>query len=103
MKKIDITKMIRSNDLYYTERLEMMGMEFIKMKDGNYMIKDSNGVIVSKKEKLQLEKKELVIKDVESNSCQKETTKKILEIDKEIKDGDIKKTKPAKRRHTSKK
>ena len=103
MKRIDITKMIKNNDLYYTDRLEVLGMEFIKMKDGNYMIKNSNGVIVSKKEKLQLEKKELVIKDVESNSCQKETTKKITEINKELEDGNIKKTKSTKKRHNSKK
>lgn len=59
-------------------------MEFIKQKDGNYIIKDSNGVIVSEKEKLQLENNELIIKDVESNNCQKENTKKIKKNKKRI-------------------
>ena len=41
MKQIDITKMIKDNDLDYLERLELIGMEFIKRDDGNYIIKDS--------------------------------------------------------------
>lgn len=84
MKKINITKMIMDNELYYTERLEVLGMEFIKLNDGNYMIKNSNGYIVSEKEKLQLEKKELVIKDIESNKCQEDTTKKISKINRKL-------------------
>ena len=59
-------------------------MEFIKHGD-NYLIKNSNGTIVSPEEKLKLEKKELVIKDMESNKCQQDTTKKISEINKKIK------------------
>ena len=59
-------------------------MEFIKHGD-NYLIKNSNGMIVSPEEKLKLEKKELVIKDMESNKCQQDTTKKISEINKKIK------------------
>ena len=58
-------------------------MEFIKHGD-NYLIKNSNGTIVSPEEKLKLEKKELVIKDMESNKCQQDTTKKISEINKKI-------------------
>ena len=102
MKKIDITKMMISNDFNYTERMEVLGMEFVKV-GKNYMIKNSNGKIVSPKEKLQLEKQELILNDVKSNSCQKETTKKISEINKELKDGDIKETKSVKKRHNSKK
>lgn len=86
MKKIDITKMIKDNDLYYSERLEVLGMEFIKLKDGNYMIKDSNGYIVNEKEKLQLENKEMIIKDFESNTCQENNTKKIKKNNKRIKE-----------------
>lgn len=97
MKKINITKMIMDNNLYYTERKEILGMEFIKLKDGNYMINNSNGRIVSAKEKLQLEKNELVLQDITSNKCQQETTKTITKIDKEIKNADIKKTKSAKK------
>ena len=60
-------------------------MEFIKV-GKNYMIKGSNGRIVSEKEKLQLENKELVIKDIKGCDCQKETTKKISKNKKRIKE-----------------
>lgn len=59
-------------------------MEFIRV-GKNYMIKNSNGRIVSEKEKLQLENKEMIIKDFESKDCQKETTKKISKNKKKIK------------------
>ncbi len=85
MKKIDITKMLKDNYLDYEERKEILGMEFIKMGD-KYLIKNSNGVIVDEKEKLKLENNEMVIKDVESNLCQKETTKKISNNKKRIKE-----------------
>lgn len=61
-------------------------MEFIKMIDGKYLIKDSNGKVVDEKEKLALEKKELVLKDISSNECQKDTTKKIRKTNKKIKE-----------------
>ena len=60
-------------------------MEFIKI-GKNYMIKDSNGRIVSEKEKLKLENEEMVIKDIESNYCQEETTKKIKKNKKRVKE-----------------
>ncbi len=60
-------------------------MEFVKI-GKNYMIKGSNGRIVSEKEKLELENKELVLKDIESCDCQKETTKKITKNKKKIKE-----------------
>jgi len=85
MKKIDITKMLKDNYLDNEERKEILGMEFIKMGD-KYLIKNSNGVIVDEKEKLKLENNEMVIKDVESNLCQKETTKKISNNKKRIKE-----------------
>lgn len=75
-------------------------MEFIRLNDGNYLIKNSNGRIVSNEERLKLEKGELIIKDVSSNKCQEDTTKKIKEIDKEleeIKNDNIKKTKSIKK------
>ena len=81
MKKIDITKMLKDNML--ENREEILGMEFIKMGD-KFLIKNSNGVIVDEKEKLKLENNEMVIKDVESNLCQKETTKKISNNKKRI-------------------
>ena len=60
-------------------------MEFVKV-GKNYMIKGSNGRIVSEKEKLQLENKELVLKDIKGCNCQKETTKKISKNKKRIKE-----------------
>lgn len=87
MKKIDITKMINDNDYNYTERKELLGMEFIRLNDGNYIIKNSNGRVVSEKEKLQLENNELVIKDIKSE-CAKDITKKISKNKKRIKEID---------------
>jgi hypothetical protein len=51
-------------------------MEFVKV-GKNYMIKGSNGRIVSEKEKLQLERKELILEDLKSNDCQGKTTQKL--------------------------
>ena len=62
-------------------------MEFIKLREDRYLIKDSNGLIVSNEEKLKLEKKELIIKDIESNECQGKTTQRIEEIDRELENG----------------
>lgn len=58
-------------------------MEFIKV-GKNYLIKGSNGRIVSEKEKLELENKELVIEDIQSNECQGKTTQKITKNKKKI-------------------
>jgi hypothetical protein len=85
MKQINIDDFIKKNDLNATERLEVLGMEFIKVGD-KYMLKGSNGIIVDEKEKLQLENNEMVIKDFESNKCQQETTKKISKNKKRIKE-----------------
>lgn len=95
MKQIDFNKMLKENDLDYKERMEILGMEFIKQTDGNYLIKNSNGIIVNEKEKIQLENNELVLKDFSSNKCQEETTKKISKNKKklkEVEDGNIKET-----------
>lgn len=64
-------------------------MEFIKV-GKNYMIKNSNGRIVSEKEKLELENKELALKDITGCGCQQETTKKISKNKKRIKEIDEK-------------
>lgn len=93
MKQINITKMMRDNDLDIFEERRLLGMEFIKRPDGNYIIKDS-GFVVSEKEKLQMENKELVIKDI-SSTCAKNITKKISKNKKRIKEiEDIEETKP---------
>ena len=96
MKKINLKAMMLNNGMDI-DRKEMLGMEFIRINAGNYLIKNSNGRIVSNAERLKLEKGELIIKDVESNNCQKDTTKKIKEIDKELENEDIKKAKPTKK------
>jgi hypothetical protein len=68
-------------------------MKFIKV-GKNYMIKNSNGRIVSEKEKLELENKELIIEDIKSNKCQGKTTQKISRNKKKIKE--IENTAPVK-------
>lgn len=59
-------------------------MEFIKI-GKNYLIKNSNGRVVSEKEKLQLENNELILEDIKS-PCAKEITKKISKNKKRIKE-----------------
>ena len=59
-------------------------MEFIRQTDGNYLIKNSNGKVVSEKEKIMIENNELVLKDFSSNKCQEETTKKISKNKKKM-------------------
>ena len=59
-------------------------MEFIKINNNRYMIKNSNNIIVSEEEKLKLEKRELVINDIQSNECQGKVTQKIQEIDRKL-------------------
>lgn len=60
-------------------------MEFIKL-GKRYLIKDTPNIVVSEEEKLKLEKRELILKDIEGCDCQKETTKKIRKINKKIKE-----------------
>lgn len=85
MKKINLENLNERNNYDLFNYLGGIEMEFIK-KGSNYLIKDSNGVVVSEKEKLQLENKELVLKDIESNYCQQETTKKIAKNKKRVKE-----------------
>lgn len=94
MKKINLNRLIEGNGLTLERRL--LGMEFIKRPDGNYIIKDS-GYVVSEKEKLQMENNELVIQDI-SKPCAKEITKQISKNKKRIKeieeDENIEETEP---------
>lgn len=88
MKKINIDKLYESNDHTVESLVKgVNNMEFVKYGD-KWLIKDTPGIVVSDKEKLQLEKKELVLKDIEGCECQKETTKKISKINKKIKEID---------------
>lgn len=82
MKQIDLTAMMINNGMDI-DRKEILGMEFIKVGD-KFMINGSNGIIVDEAEKIKLENRELVIKDVESNLCQKETTRKLSKNKKRI-------------------
>lgn len=88
MKQINWSELSRKNDYTIDQFIERgVNMEFIKYGD-KYIIKDSNGFVVDEKEKLQLEKGELVLKDIEGCECQKETTKKISKINKRLKEID---------------
>lgn len=62
-----------------------MSYQFIKI-GKRYLIKNSNGRIVSEKEKIQMENKELILKDITGCNCQKETTKKLSKNKKRLKE-----------------
>lgn len=86
MKKIDLENLNKKNEGSLTNFIYGgLNMEFIK-KGKNYLIKDSNGIVVSEKEKLELENKELILNDISSNKCQEETTKKVKKNKKRIKE-----------------
>lgn len=87
MKRINFEGLNERNDYQIGKLIGGIEMEFIKYGD-KYLIKNSGGKVVSEKEKLQLEKKELVIKDITSNNCQEKTTKKIKKINKKIKEAE---------------
>ena len=85
MKQINFENLRERNDYTIDRFLGGVEMEFVKI-GKNYLIKDSNGRIVSEKEKLQLENNELVLEDIKSNQCQQETTKKIAKNKKRVKE-----------------
>jgi hypothetical protein len=66
----------------------MSKIEFISLGKDKYLIKNSNNIIVNKKEKLQIEKDASILLDIESNDCQAENTKKRSKIEKELKEID---------------
>ena len=59
--------------------------QFVKI-GKNYLVKNRNGRIVSEKEKIQMENKELILKDITGCNCQKETTKKLTKNKKRLKE-----------------
>ena len=85
MKKINFENLRERNDYTIDKFLGGIQMEFTKI-GKNYLIKDSNGRIVSEKEKLQLENQELILEDIRSNNCQGETTKKIKQNKERMKE-----------------
>lgn len=87
MKKINLEALKEKNDYKINDFIGGVEMEFIKY-GNNYIIKNSGGKVVSEKEKLQLEKEELVLQDIASNNCQEKTTKKIKKITKKIEEAD---------------
>lgn len=96
MKKIQLQTLSERNDYSIDNFIkEVLDMEFIKYGD-KYLIKDSNGLVVSEEEKLQLEKEELILEDITSNKCQGNTTRKIRKINKKIEalNDPIKETEP---------
>jgi len=105
MKQINFKDLNEKNEFSLSNFLGGLEMEFIK-KGKNYLIKDSNGIIVSEEEKLKLENEELILQDLNSGGCQGKTTKKIIENNKKITalqeeagNDTIKKTSKSKKRH----
>jgi len=97
MKQINWSSLAEKNDYTIDQFIERgVGMEFIKYGD-KYIVKGSNGFIVDEKEKLQIEKGELVLKDIEGCNCQKDTTLKIREINKQLEEIE-KKEKPKRKK-----
>ena len=95
MKQINLTQMLKDNDWDNVEERRILGMEFIKRPDGNYIVKDS-GFVVSEKEMLKMQNEELVIKDI-SATCAKNITKEISKNKKRIKEIEtIEETEPTK-------
>jgi hypothetical protein len=83
MKQINFKNLNERNEFSLSNFLGVIQMEFIKTQKG-YLIKDSNGRIVSEEEKLKLENEEMILQDFKSNNCQEETTKKISKNKKKI-------------------
>lgn len=63
----------------------MNSVEFRELSENRYLIIGSNNIIVSKEEKLKIERDNSILKDFYSNICQKDEVKKRKEIDKELK------------------
>lgn len=61
-------------------------MELVKLGKKKYLVKNSNGMIISEKEKLEMEKQDLLIEEITGNGCQKETIKKRKKVEKQIKE-----------------
>lgn len=62
----------------------MNSVKFRELSENRYLIIGSNNIIVSKEEKLKIERDNSILKDFYSNICQKDEVKKRKEIDKEL-------------------
>ena len=76
MKKIDIDKVRIKNDYLIDNFIGGLKMEFIK-NGKNYIIKDSNGRVVSEEEKLKLEKKKWCLRISSLMSAKKKQQKRL--------------------------
>lgn len=84
-KRINLETISIRNDYSIDDFLKGgIKMEFINIGRGKYLVRNSNGMIVNEKERLELEKRGLAIEDIKSDTCQKETTKKIKKINKKL-------------------
>lgn len=63
----------------------MSKFRFVELRGNRFRIIGSNNRIVSKEEKLKLEKQEIIIEDLTSNDCQKKNIAKIKKNDEELK------------------
>ena len=59
-------------------------MEFIKIKNNRYMIKDSNGFVISEEQKKQYEKNQLNPEHKPCNCNKKKNTSKKIEVQNDI-------------------
>ena len=84
MKKINLNTLSERNDYGLDDFLREVEreMEFIKYGE-NYIIKGSNGKVISEKEKLELEKDNIINEDC---GCGVEKIKKVSKINKKIKE-----------------
>ena len=86
-KKINFEDLSIRNDYAIDNFMEGgLKMEFIDIGRGKFLVRNSNGMIVNEKERLEMEKEGLIIKDIKSDTCQKETTKKVSKINKRLKE-----------------
>lgn len=66
----------------------MAKYEFINLGNDRYLVKNSNNLIVSKKEMLKIQKDDSILRDITSNECQGKNTKERSKIEKELKEID---------------
>ena len=62
----------------------MNSVKLRELSENRYLIIGSNNIIVSKEEKLKIERDDSILKDFYSNICQKDEVKKRKKIDKEL-------------------
>ena len=90
-KRINLETISIRNDYMIDNFLKGGGlsMEFIDIGRGKFLVRNSNGLIVDEKERLKMEKEGLIIKDITSDTCVGETTKKISKINKKLKEVEV--------------